>query len=177
MFPEDDLRLDFWQFVVGRADDARTDYELGPSLVLNGLELHRGVARQDVEGITNREASFNELEFQTDIGVVIGYTSIQDALLAYLIHRLSTASSGTISSRIDGFPYDYATWLRTVVLVMTDAAREPDRLTLHIPVNEEGRYDPESSRVHEHTMRLDGSWDCLSRDTFAMIKRHFQKTG
>jgi hypothetical protein len=171
VFPEDDLRLGFWQFVAGRAGDGRFDNVKNDNPVLNGIEFNRDAARIDLESISKIEAEKPD-GFKQGNGTTLGYASIQDALLAYLIQRASKAPS-----ILEGFPYNYTTWLRTVILVMADAACEPDRLTLHIPVNEEGEYDPQSSRLQEYTMRTDGPWDCLSRDTFDTIRKHFAKAG
>ena len=168
MFPEDDLRGDFWLFVYMRALDPRVlvsdDFEPDPagSGLLNTLEERRDVVRYYL-------AQGDERPHEYEPGWPVAYRSLQDALLAYLITRMSSPGLG--------FPYDYATWLRTVVLVVVDAQRDPSLLKVTITVDEDGVPDPSGSQREERTMTLDGSWDCLSRDTFRTIRRAYSGLG
>lgn len=179
MFPESDIRLGFWRFLAERATDTRTGFDVScGSGVLFHLEMNRDVTRQDLERITPTELAASENEITDSDGSTVGYATLQDALLAYLIYRVSQTGSPT-SLPAFGFQYDYATWLRTVVLVMEDALQDPSRLTVHMPVDEDGEYRSQTGldKVKIHTMRIDGSWDCLSRDTFDTVKEHFTGAG
>jgi len=169
MYPEDDLCREFWHFVWSRAcdprktrDDPPTDIQPYGSASLNGIEDRRNVVAWDLS--EGAKQGLNEHEIRDAAGFNVAYDSLQDALLAFLIYQVSDGN----------FAYDYSTWLRTVVLIVMDVARDSERLKVIVPVTEDSTVgillDPTSSTRHEHIMTLMGSWDCLSRDTFNTIK-------
>jgi hypothetical protein len=168
VYPESDLSREFWHFVWSRACDPRKTRDDPPAEItpygsgaLNRIEDRRNVVAWDLSEGNNR--GLREHEIRDPAGFNVAYDSLQDALLAFLIYQVSDGD----------FPYDYRTWLRTVVLIVMDVARDPERLTVIVPVTDSAGdilLDPTSSTRHEHVMTLEGSWDCLSRDTFNTIK-------
>jgi hypothetical protein len=175
VFPEDDLRAEFWLFVYERALDPRISWKFeddegypAGSHVLEVLEAHRDLVRFYLTQVDDEEDRPHEFE----PGWPVAYRSLQDALLAFLIELLSKAG-------LERYLYDYATWLRTVVLVVADAQRDPSCLTISFPLNEYG--DPDRSipphHREERTMTLDGTWGCLSRDTYKLIRRAARRLG
>lgn len=178
MFPEDDLRLEFWLFVRERAVDCRSGArEPVGTKTLDSLEWKRHTCLietadenrdydEDVPGAFRNSGG--------GYGYPTAYKTLQNALLAFLVYRVSSS---------EGFPYSYATWLRTIVLVVTQAQREPRLLTVRIEEDENGELCAPSLRPagpaghREFTMTLEGSWDCLSHDTFKTIRRTFSHRG
>lgn len=142
---------------------------------LDTLEHHRHFNLID---IADENRDFDEDEPGTFCNSGAGgsyptaYKTLQDALLAFLIYRVSSS---------EAFPYPYATWLRTVVLVVTQAQREPRLLTVRFDEDENGELWAPSQRPpathREFTMTLEGSWDCLSHDTFKTIRGTFSHRG
>jgi hypothetical protein len=170
MYPEDDLRREFWQFVRWRAADTRIQYD-DPLVThtLNELEDNR-----DGYLISMYDNTHGPEEFRYGFGDgPVVYMRLQDALLAFLIYRVS--SDG-------GFPYSYETWLRTVVLVVAQAQREPSLLTVRVQVdpNEDHlifRSSDPQAKSREFTMALDGDWGCLSREAFDTTRETLAKRG
>jgi hypothetical protein len=168
VYPEDDLSREFWHFVWSRACDPRKTRDDSPAETtphgtgaLNRIEDRRNVVAWDLSKGKNQ--GLREHEIRDLAGFNVAYDSLQDALLAFLIYQMSDGA----------FPYDYGTWLRSVVLIVMDVARDPERLAVIVPVTGSAGgilLDPTSSTRHEQVMTLIGSWDCLSRDTFKTIK-------
>lgn len=164
VYPEDDLRREFWQFIRWRAADTRMQYDDPPEAhKLNELEDDRDgylISMYDTQGP-------EEFRHGGCLDSPVAYMRLQDALLAFLIYRVSSSK---------GFRYSYETWLRTVVLIVTQAQREPGFLTVHVKVNHEetllpATVDRRHGQDREFTMTLDGSWDCLSREAFETIQK------
>jgi hypothetical protein len=171
MYPEDDLRREFWQFVRLRAADKRiSDIFPEAFIMLNEIEDDRTSALLAMYSDVRHPGT--QIPEETRHGSGDGpvtYLTLQDALLAFLIYRVATNK---------GFPYSYETWLRTVVLVVTQAHREPRLLTVQVELNREGSptlptWNPEASS-REFTLTLDGSWDCLSKDAFDAIRNNLK---
>ncbi len=174
MFPEDGLRQEFWFFVRGRAVDPRIG-EDSPhrTATLDTLEERRDVLQYFLADEDERVERYVP-------GWPVAYDTLQEALLAFLIYEVSN------KSYVD-FPYDYATWLRTIVLIVANAQRDPSLLTVSIPVDSEGNPEsPDEMRrgmpyqeptYQTRTMSLNGSWDCLSRDTFNFVRRTYHRLG
>ena len=168
MYPEDDLCREFWQFVRWRAEDVRIAYD-------DRLEAHTlDELEDDRTGylLSMYSSVDRPEEFRMGYGdLPVIYMKLQDALLAFFIYRVSSRK---------GFPYGYAVWLRTVVLVVTQAHLEPQLLTVRVELDAEGRPTSLTSkpgvRTREYTMALDGVWECLSHYTFRIIKDTLRKT-
>jgi hypothetical protein len=97
---------------------------------------------------------------------------LQEALIAFLIYRVSRTDVG-------GFRYDYATWLRTVVLVVAGAQQQPELLEVHVHIGPGGILKGPSNDTSAgpwtdkvHSMTVDSDWSCLSQDTFNNIQRY-----
>jgi hypothetical protein len=167
VYPEDDLRREFWQFVRWRAEDVRIAYD-------DRLEVHTlDELEDDRTGylLSMYSRIDGPEEFRVGYGdLPVIYMKLQDALLAFFIYRVSSKK---------GFPYRYAVWLRTVVLVVMQAHLEPHLLTVRVELDAEGRPTSPASKLgvgtREYTMALDGAWECLSHDTFKIIKDTLRK--
>jgi len=169
MYPEDDLRREFWQFVRLRAADihAWDGHRPQDFCYLDEIEDHRTSPLLSMYSDMH-EPGTDQLpeEFRYGLGdLPIAYVTLQNALLAFLMYRVLSDQ---------GFPYSYEAWLRTVVLVVAQAQREPYFLTVRIEVDHDGELifptSDRHARCREFTMTLDGSWDCLSREAFETIK-------
>jgi hypothetical protein len=168
MFPEDDLRLRFWAFIRDRALDSEANTDVPDTTqTLDDIEANRSAAQMIRRDLLSKE--WRPFEH----GNAVVYDTLQEALLAFLIYWVSR----------EGFPYNYATWLRTVVLITADVQRNPSLLALRVEVDANGRLRGSSEGVERWTertfaMTLDGSWDhCLSRDTFRTIRRAYNRAG
>ena len=167
VYPEDDLRREFWQFVRWRAEDVRIAYD-------DRLEVHTlDELEDDRTGylLSMYSRIGRHKEFRVGYGdLPIIYMKLQDALLAFFIYRVSSKK---------GFPYRYTVWLRTAVLVVTQAHLEPHLLTVRVELDAKGRPTSPTSesgvRIREYSMSLDGVWECLNYDTFKIIKDTFRK--
>jgi hypothetical protein len=169
VYPEDDLRREFWQFVRWRAEDVRIAYDDRLAAhTLDELEDDRTGYLLSMYSSVDRSE-----ELRVGYGdMPVIYMKLQDALLAFFIYRVSSKK---------GFPYRYAVWLRTVALVVTQAHLEPHLLTVQVELDADGRPASPTSkpraRTREYTMALDGAWECLSHDTFKIIKDTLRKPG
>ena len=102
------------------------------------------------------------------------YDTLQEALVAFLIYEVSKKGKGLVTS---SFPFGYATWLRTVVLIVADVQRDRMLLTVTVPTDYTGKASQAATHRRDHTMTLGDNWDCLSRDTFNAIRQAFSRSG
>jgi hypothetical protein len=173
MFPERDIANGFWYFVRARAIDKRTvsNRSRAGSKTLDQLEITASKMRRKLAS----EQEKDEIRvLWGDDFIPWTYDTIQDALLAYLIDQ---AALGTL-------PYAYETWLRAVVLVISDAQR--DSGWLHVvacdwdPASCEGE-PPERCRQpgieRDHAMTVSDDWSCLSRETFDFVTSTYAGKG
>lgn len=166
MFPEHDLKSEFWHFVYARAIDPRYGLDQRPeSKVLDSIEMNRDNVRYTLEDVDD----IPRLELQ-DQGWPQVYPTLQEALLAFLIDKVAR----------NEFSYPYEVWLRMIILVMADAQREPNywlRVTACNCAKDHYR-NPEELRGHkrEHVMIISDDWSCLYRDVFELVRQAHCRT-
>lgn len=155
LFPEADLRAEFWNFLDKRSIGPHSGGRRAKLPVLDKIENRRDEVRYGVDD----DSDVPPLELD-DLSWPRTYPTLQEALLAFLIDH--TASR---EPRIT-----YEVWLRTVTLIVADAAREPDRW-LKIKVTNRSVHvgDDYGPPKYEHTMIVSGDWQCLSSDTFKFV--------
>jgi hypothetical protein len=162
MFAPEELCEQFWEFVRCRAFDENDEYTF--SLVLletdddrrdRALYLQYGDSRVEPPG------AFDDLTRGRARAPVI-YETVQAALLDFLIDRIG-------NNRVPDFP----DWLRAQALIMAQAGREPEWLTVRTPVvDEDGNWSPDNLTTHTMEIAL-GSWDALSWETYDVLVRRF----
>lgn len=159
MFASQELCEEFWGFVRHRAFDPEDDYTF--SLALSTADTNRRCRAIFIQpGDTRVEppGAFNE----EDADVPVVYTTVQEALIDFLIDRIG-----------NNWVPDFSDWLRAQALILAQAAREPEWLTVKTPVvHEHGRWSPTELTTHSMIIAA-GSWDALSQETFDVLVRRF----
>lgn len=177
LFPESYLAPNFWLFVRDQAIDGRTN-ELGvriTSKVVNPYNQERAFARTFLRELRGPFTDDFDPDYEEDEGEGTKqpwtYKTLQEALLMFLlawVYRTQPEPPVTPT---------YEIWLRTVALILADAARLPELLTLRVP--EYDRMNPELAPkgTIERCMVISDDWSCLSRDTFDFIMANYCRHG
>ena len=161
MFAAEELCHEFWAFVRYRAFDERNEYMF--SLPLMELDDDRRERSRYLQPVDERTVQFGTGSLDEGARAPVVYETVQEALLDFLIDRIGT-----------NWVPDFLDWLRAQALIMSQAAREPEWLTVRTPViGADGEWWPD--HLAAHTMKVaPGSWDSLSRETFdALVRRFF----
>jgi hypothetical protein len=156
MYAANELRKAFWVFVRKQAFDEDNEYPLlGPLATVLAYRRIQSVYLQIEDQRT-------ELPRDARDWRPVVYETLQDALLDFLIFIVG-----------DGRPPDFIDWLRAQALIVAQAAREPQWLTVKTPVmGDNMEWSPDD--LTTHTMGIaPGSWDTLSRETFDFIVRQY----
>lgn len=167
MFPERSLVNEFWYFVHQQAMDPLVPgVTRDASKVLDAFEDRN--ARIEYH-LAEGEPSQDDLVMYTSIEPELEphrYPTLQDALLAFLIHRLARGE----------LPDTHVMWLRLCVLVVADVQREPKRLHVRsqsaVPELGDEKFPPQN-----HLMTVSDDWSCLSGETFDVVLRVYGGKG
>lgn len=159
MFADQELCDEFWKFVRFRAFDPEDDYAFSPALMhLDWNRRRLAVWLQPGDTRIEPPGAFNE----EDADVPVVYPTVQQAFIDFLIDRIG-----------NNWVPDFLDWLRAQALIMAQAAREPEWLTVKTPVvHEHGRWSPRELTTHTMIIAA-GSWDALSQETFDVLVRRF----
>jgi hypothetical protein len=164
VFPESFVQAEFWFFIRQQAQDSR----LGPesrrdaAKALDALEKRASyVTCWLAEGKPEQD----ELPYYGDPAERHIYPTLQEALLAFLVHRAARKET----------PDTLEMWLRTVALVLVDVHRDPS--LLHVIACDQTEDGKDVIQPLSHTMVVSDDWTCLSRDTFDCVLRLYRGRG
>ncbi len=178
MHPETEIAAEFWLYVNERGHGSTTDLYPKPPALMGELVRRYWTSLESkdeeklrsylvrVTGESDQPWVLLSPEQDADFYHLppTGFPTLQEALYDYLL-----ASVGDLL-----IANDYDLWLRAVAHILTDAARDPNRLVIRVRPRDDEFGD---EHAVDNTMIISDDWSVLRRETFDFACRNYERHG